>query len=174
MTLESTDCKRLNDLVRLFGVLEDLQHKLATLIQSKIDAIQKADMHAMRELFDKERDIIQRIHEREGLRCQLMDEIGKELGLPSQTARAVPASQLATRLPVSQRGILLDAAAKLRSAIGQVARINRVAGRISSDILRHLQWVFASVVPRDGNPAGYSGNGVPVTARSQRIFEAVG
>jgi len=174
MTPESTKCKRLNDLVRLFGALEDLQHRLVTLIQSKIDAIRKADMHTMRELFDKERDIIQHIQEREGLRCQLMDEIGKDLGLASQASRALPASQLAARLPESQRSILLDAAAKLGKAVGQVARVNRVVGRISGDVLQHLQWVFASVIPRDGKLNGYLGNGEAVTAGNQRIFEAVG
>ncbi len=169
-----TDCKRIKDLVRLFGSLERLQDRLLTLIQSKIDAMRRADIAAMRELGDQEREVVMRLHERDGLRCQLMEEIGRQLRLPPRAARALPVSQLAARLPKSEQGPLLGAAGSLAAAATKVAQVNRVAGAVSRDLLHHLNWVFASVRPRDAAPIGYAGNGALVSPGNQRIFETIG
>ncbi|MGB2986517.1 MAG: flagellar protein FlgN [Phycisphaerae bacterium] len=166
--------KRLQDLLRLFSSLRKLQEHLLALVQSKIDAMRRADIPAMRELDERERAIAKRLHQREGLRRQLMDAIGEEMGLPPQTARALTVSQLASRLPGPQRPGLLNAAEKLREAASKATQVNRVAGVISREILNHLKWVFASVKPADGEPVGYAGDGALVAPAETRIFETVG
>ena len=40
-----------------------------------------ADTESMRELNGEEREVVRRVHKREGLRRQLMDVIGESLGL---------------------------------------------------------------------------------------------
>ncbi len=166
--------KRLRDLVKLLGSLQRLQGQLLILIQSKIDAMKRADIPAMRDLNDQEQTVVKQLQERDGFRRQLMDAIGEELGLPPRSARALSVSQLASRLPEPARTNLLDAAGRLRGAVSQVAQANRVAGAVSREILNHLKWVFASVRPAEGKPVGYSGQGVPVGPCDTRILETVG
>lgn len=166
--------KRLRDLVKLLGSLQRLQGQLLILIQSKIDAMKRADIPAMRDLNDQEQTVVKQLQERDGFRRQLMDAIGEELGLPSRSARALSVSQLASRLPEPARTNLLDAAGRLHRAVSQVAQTNRVAGAVSREILNHLKWVFASVRPAEEKPVGYSGQGVPVGPCDTRILETVG
>ena len=166
--------KYLRDLLRLLDGLQRLHGQLLTLIRSKIDAMRRAEISAMRELSEQEQTLARRLEEREGLRRQLMDAIGEQLGLPPRAARALSVSQLASRLPEGQRADLLDTAGKLREAVAKVAQANRVAGAISREILTHLKWVFASVRPADVRPVGYSGDGEAVGTLDARIFETVG
>jgi len=144
------------------------------LIQSKNDAMKRADIPAMRDLNDQEQTVVKQLQERDGFRRQLMDAIGEELGLPPRSARALSVSQLASRLPEPARTNLLDAAGKLRRAVSQVVQANCVAGAVSREILNHLKWVFASVRPAEEKPVGYSGQGVPVGPCDTRILETVG
>ena len=55
-----------------------------------------------------------------------------------------------------------------------MAQVNRIAGVVSRELVNHLQWVFASVAPKDDTPAGYSGDGTLVRPVETRVFEAVG
>jgi hypothetical protein len=171
---QTVEPRRLNDLVRLMGVLERLHEGLLTLVQAKIDAMKRADMPAMSALKDREQAVVRQLREREGLRRQLVDWMGEEMGLPSREARAWSVSQLAARLSEPGRTKLLDAAGGLRQVISRVAQANRIAGAVSREILNHLGWVFASVRPVEGRPVGYSGRGAVVAASQTRIFEIVG
>jgi len=165
---------RLKDLIRLFGVLKDLHGQLLVLIQLKMDAMRRADLAVVNELNQREQAMVRRLEEREGLRRPLMDSIGAELGLPSRAARELTVSQLAARLSEPARRSLVDAANELRAVVAQVARLNRVAGAFTRDVMNHLKWVFASVRPKEDGPSGYTGMGVAATAADLRIFEAVG
>ena len=171
---KSLEPKRLKDLLKLLGGVQKLQEQLLELVQAKMDAMRRADISGMRELNERERALAIRLQQREGLRCQLMDQIGNELGLPPGTARAIPVSQVASRLPEPGRGRLLDAAKRLRQVVAQVARGNRMAGVISREILNHLRWVFASVTPKEEKPVGYAVDGMLVGSSKVRIFETVG
>lgn len=166
--------KRLKDLLKLLGGLQKLHEQLLELVQAKMDTMRRADISGMRELNERERTLAKRLQQREGLRCQLMDQIGNELGMPPRTARAIPLSQMASRIPEPGRERLLDAAQRLRQVVAQVARGNRVVGVISREILNHLRWVFASVTPKEEKPVGYSVDGLLVGSSKVRIFETVG
>jgi len=172
--IKTIEAKRLRDLLRLLDSLATMNEQLFVLIGSKIDAMKRADLHAMRECGERERDIVQQMQEREGLRRQLMDSIGEQLGFSSRSARAMSVSQLASRLADGQRSALTDAADRVRKAVFKVAQANRVAGVVSREILQHLKWIFASVRPRDEKPAGYAGDGVMVPSRNTPMFETVG
>lgn len=164
---------RLRDLIRLFDVLRDLHGQLLALIQFKMDAMKRADLPAVNELNQREQAMVRRLEEREGLRRQLMDSIGAELGLPPRAARVLTVSQLAARLTEPARRSLLDSANELRSVAVKVARLNRVAGAFTREVTTHLKWVFAAVRPKEDSPSGYTGTGVAAAA-DLRLFEAVG
>ena len=168
------DAKLFRDLVRLFGGLHDLQDKLLQAVQSKIEAMKRADIQAMRQFAEREQALITRQQEREGFRCQLMDRIGGELGLPGGAGRSLSISQLASRLAEPQCTVLQDAAGKVRERALKVAQTNRVAGVVAREITNHLKWVFASVRPEGDSPVGYAGDGALVTASSTKILETVG
>lgn len=171
---KTIEAKRLRDLLKLLDTLATMNEQLFTLIGSKIDAMKRADLHAMRDCGEQERDMVQRMQEREGMRRQLMDAIGEEWGLSSRSARALSVTQLASRLVDSQRTALCAAADRVRKAVFKVTQANRVAGVVSREILHHLKWIFASVRPRDEKPAGYAGDGVMVPSCNTPMFETVG
>ena len=166
--------KRLKDLITLLGALGNLQERLLDLAQSKIDAMKRADVPALRRLSDQEQALAKRLTDSNGLRCQLMDSIGAELGMPAPSARALSVSQLAKRLSGPGRMNLLATADRLRKAVSRTAQVNRVAGASAREILNHLKWVFGAVRPADAKPLGYSGDGSPVGSRETLIFETVG
>lgn len=171
---ENVEFKRLTDLKQLFGVLKNLQEQLLASVRGTTDAMKRADVGAMRDLQQQQRMVVEQLEEREGLRRQLMDGIGRELNLPARSARALSVSQLAARLPEAQRTGLLDAAEGLRKVVFQVAHANRLAGVIARETLNHLKWVFASVRPAPSAAAGYSGDGAPTGTPDTRIFDTVG
>ncbi len=170
----TTGSTRLGDLVKLLNQIQTLYEELLALIGKKIQAMKRADLEAMRTSQASEQELTRRLHEREGLRRQLMDAIGLELGLPAPAGRTLKVSQLAARIGEAERVPLSATVDRLRSTIAKVAQANRVAGVISREIVNHLRWVFAAVQPRGETPAGYSGAGVPVCGPRPRLFEAVG
>ena len=171
---ESIEPRRFRDLLRLLAEQRRLHERLVKLGQAKLDAIKRADTESMRELNGEEREVVRRVHKREGLRRQLMDVIGESLGLPPRTARALPVSQLSSRVPEPQRALLQEAAGKLRETIGRVAKVNRMTGAVSRGVLGHLGWVLKAVSPGREDPAGYCGDGAPMAGSATQIFETVG
>ncbi len=165
---------RIKDLIRLLDALRIQQQQLLDCIESKLDAVRRADVPALQELRRKETALVSGLRERDGLRRQLMDRIGCELGWPVGAGRALHISKLASRVTGPERAPLLDAAKELRDVVFAVQRANRVAGAVSRELLNHLGSVFASVVPKDESPAGYSGDGAVVCRSDLRLFEAVG
>lgn len=170
----SVEPRRLTDLIRLFDGLRELHERLLDVIRSKIDAMKRADIAAMQEHVVEEQDLARRLQQREGLRRQLMDAIGKELGLKSLSARDLTVSQLESHLPESARRRLREQTNRLTEVVAKVARINRVAGALSREVLNHVKWVFASVKPKADKSAGYSGNGELLSEASSLVFETVG
>lgn len=171
---KNIESARFCDLRELLAGLERLQVELVSLIRTKIDAMKKNDLNAMRDLAAREQALAGTIHEREGVRRQLMDAIGRQMGWPPQTARALSLSQLAARVPDAQRAVLLAGGRSLRQAVSRVARANRVAGAVAGQISGHLAWVFASVRPRQGGPAAYTGSGGLVARSENVILDAMG
>lgn len=158
----------------MLDTLRQQQAQLLDCIESKLDAVRRADVPAMQDLYRKEATLVSQIRERDGFRRQLMDRIGCELGWPVGAGRALHISKLASRVTAAERAPLLDAARELRDAALAVQRANRVTGAVSRELLNHLRTVFASVVPKNDSPVGYTGDGAVVCQSDVRVFEAVG
>lgn len=162
------------DLTRLLDSLRLQQQQLLECIESKLDAVRRADVEAMQRLHRQEAKLLKDLREREGLRRQMMDALGRGLGWPIGAGRALHISKLASRLTGADKTQLLDAAKALRDVAFSVQRVNRVAGTVSRNLLDHLGAVFASVVPTSNEPSGYSGSGAVVRQSGNLVFEAVG
>ena len=166
--------KRLRDLMQLLEQTRELYSLLHDAVQAKIKAMKCADLHDMREQTQKEHALAKRLHEREGLRGQLLELIGKDMNLSAHESRSMTLSQLAQHLPQNQVDQLNEISNRLRNTITQVAHANRVAGVTSREVLNHLKWVLDSVKPKDDQPAGYNGDGSAMTSSETKIFETVG
>ena len=170
----TTKPQGLADLLRLLATLRHLHDKLGDVIDAKLGAMKRADIHAMRDLGEQEQSLAARIHEREGLRRQVMDRIGDEMALGKGLARTLSATQLAEQLRGVDKSAFQEAADLLGHSIRRVAQINRVAGVATREMLHHLRWVFASVRPQREETVGYAGDGTLVSPSNTRIFDAVG
>lgn len=175
MDLMSADARqRIEDLIELLNRLSTLHEDLLGAIRRKIDAMKRADIDDMRTFGEKEQSIVVKISEREGLRRQLMDLIGRDLKLPAGSARTVSFKQLVARIPKAWHAALNEAGDRLRSCMTRVAAANRVAGEIARQIVTHLKWVFGSVRPDEGEPVGYSRTGMVVSNAETLLFDAMG
>lgn len=174
MINEKQTIKGTTELVRLMDELTALHEQLLGAVCAKTEAMRRADMPAMRESGRQEQLLVERINERTGLRRQLMDMIGDQLGLPRKTARVITASQLAARLPESHRAALMAAAVRLKEAVAPVARANRMGSAIATRVVGHLKQVFASVTGAEGSAPAYSRTGGVAQRRDAMLFEALG
>jgi len=166
--------KRIRDLQALIGELCELHDDLAALIQKKIDSMKRSDLKGMQELGAEESAVVERIHEREGLRRQLTDAVAEEMGLGPRSGRDLSVTELASHLKAEQAERLVDSAAGLRERVERVARINQVAGVISREVVRHLNWILGAVGRGRDGVVGYAGSGAPLGAPDGRILDAVG
>jgi len=171
---DAVDLKRLRDLVRLFDTLRLLHEELFRVTDSKIDAMRHADTGAIQAAGENEQLIVTRLKEREGLRKQLMEAIGQDLGIAKNAARLLTVSQLATRLPEPERGLVVSAASRLQAAMTKSSQANRVAAAVAREVVQHMKWVFAAVRPAETALHGYTGRGQTIANTDASLFEIVG
>lgn len=171
---KTADPKRVQDLIRLLEDMTAGYEQLAEFVQGKIDAMRQADIETMRFSAGQERELAETLNAKEGLRRQVVDAIGEQLGLAPKTARVMTMSQLGARLARAQRSALTEVSLKLRDTMARVAKVNRVAGVIGRGILGHLDAVFQSITATVEPPVGYAGDGGLVGFGDNRLFDAVG
>jgi len=159
----------IDDLIKLMTGLEALHGDLTVLVERKIDAMRRADVEGLTELGAKEVALTQRLRERDAMRRQVLERIGKELGQTPARARTLTVTQLTAHLDAAQCAQLMDAARKLRAAVFKSARVSRLAGAIARDVLDHMRWVFASVRPKGQSSSEFGG-----ARMEHRILDAVG
>jgi hypothetical protein len=170
----SSQSNTVSSLARLLGQLRTLYERLLELIQQKMDAMRRADLHALRAISEEEAPLVYRLQEREGLRRQLMGLIARAHGLSDGDGRSATISQIAERIDGTQRRELGSAADALREVVAKVAGANRIAGAATRDVLHHMQWVTASIRPGGRRPEGYSPKGAKVDANGAMLFETLG
>jgi DNA-directed RNA polymerase sigma subunit (sigma70/sigma32) len=161
-------------LLQVLKQLTELHERLRTEVELKTQAMRRADMNALREHAGAEPEVVGQITERNGLRLQLMDQIGEELSLPPKTGRVLRVRQLAERLVESQRDRLLAAAEELREAAREANRCNRTAHSVARAILEHLRVVIGAMTTTDTDTAPYEAGGKRRSVAGTRIFEAMG
>jgi flagellar biosynthesis/type III secretory pathway chaperone len=192
MNTSKNESSRLPELFRLLDAMRNLYEQLNETVRTKLHAMRKADIAEIQAALERERTLVARLVEREGLRKQLMDLIGKEVGLdpatgtkPPANANAAPVlagragrtltvSQLAQLLSPMRASELKSRADALRKTVAEVAQANRVCDLTTRSLLHHLQWVFASVRPQSDPPIVYSGLGGTVTHSATRLVDIVG
>ena len=165
---------RCRDLARLLTLLRTRHEELLEAVQEQAEALARADRERMRAAGERIQSLVQGIAVQDGLRRQLMDALGRDLGLEARRGRELTVAQLAQRLSGAARAALESAAEPLREVVGRVARANRRSAGVVAGVLGHLREVFAAI-GRGCEPGGcYSGRGLGVTAPGLGILETVG
>ena len=166
--------RRCRDLLRLLEGLTERHTELLRALQDQVEAMGRADHERMRITGARIESLTQGIAVQEGLRRQLMDAMGKELGLEPRRGRELTAGQMAERLSGTARETFEAASGRLRDVVDRVARANRLSAGVITGVLGHLKQVFAAI-GREREPGGcYSGGGRSVRAPSMSILETVG
>ncbi len=170
----TTESKRWRDLLKLINGLEKLHGELSIVMDAKIKAMKRSDLSTMRTLGHQEQALIERIREREGLRRQLVECLGVDLGWSIGKAKSMTLRQLLSAATNPIHDDLRTAADKLRTTMFQLTQISRVAGTVAREITHHMQCVFAAIRPKQDDPTAYTGAGVLASPIGSNMFEVVG
>ncbi len=167
--------KRVGQVVQVLSELKHLHDELALVVRRKLDAMRAADTDALRSAVAREEFLAQRIREQDGLRRQIVELIGAALGRSAAESRAMTVSELAECLGEPARSRLLLLAGALRERVRETGELNRVAGAVSREMLRHFRHVF-QVMAQASPPSGgvYTRSGFTETRTGMSVFEAVG
>ena len=166
--------KRLDSLVRLLQTIHDLYADLGSVLDAKLSAMRSADMASVQELQVRQRKLSERIAERNGLRRQLLERTGEDLGLDKVAARGMSLRALAARVPEPHRGHLLIMADKLRETVERVEKMNLKIGFVSTVMLKHFEKVFEAMTAPAADPGLYTSHGRQVSEAGGAMFQVVG
>jgi hypothetical protein len=165
---------RISELAVLLDRIAGTYRELSALAREKVTQMGAADILALRANADREKELVRKAQEQDGLRRQLMEIIGRGWGMGAQSARRMTASQLLQRVEASQRGEIERAVKNLRQSSGELSEAHRTAGLVASAVLTHLREVFAAISRLDDAPNVYAPNGRVSPGGARRIFEATG
>lgn len=164
----------LDDLLTVMQRLESLHQELREALQQKLEHMRRADQTGIQACLDREQVLVRSIIEQEGLRKQIMEQVGRGYGLGAKTARTMPARRLAERVTEPSRSRLNELADRLKSVVQDVKRINGLVTRVSQEVLGHLTEVFTTLTGSATPASGYSRAGRTVEGRPRELFETVG
>jgi len=165
---------RVGDLVVLLGDLKEVHEELLAVIQQKLAAMRRADTEALNSCLAREQFLTDRIRQREGLRQQLVQLIGRELGLSSEQVQGLSLRELAERVDEPRRGQLLALSACIRETLGAIDAANRVAALVTGEMLKHYRQVYSAMARSGPSMGTYSSRGQLAADRPAQVFEAVG
>ncbi len=174
MTAEKVIESRSGELVTLLGELKGLHEELLRFIEQKLEAMRRADTEKLNACLSREQFLAQRIAEREGLRQQLVQLIGRAMDLTQDQTERLTVKDIADRVAEPRRGQLLGLAAGIRQTLQAIHARNQVAALVTDEMLKHFRQVY-TVMAKSGPSTGrYSPAGTPATDRPRQVFEAVG
>ena len=174
MVMQGPENSRITTLVRLLDEIAELHTRLLAAIELKIDAMKTADTEQIRQTMLGEKEIVEQINEREGLRKQLTVNLGRSFGVSPERARSMSAMQFAERFAGKEASRIENAVKKMRELTSQIASRNHVAQLVSQNILRHMRVVFASMTAPSTGGVAYSADGQANVSANERIFDLVG
>ncbi len=166
--------KLARDLVRLMGDLLDLHGELAMHLRNKLAGARQADSAKIQSITAREKLLVERLAEREGLRRHLCRHIAVQLGWSEERRARIKLDELAAELPEPYRSQLLTAAVGLRNTIKEIERMRVTMTLVTQVMLEHLGHVLAVMTTGVPSGEGYMRNGRREGTTSSCVFEAVG
>ncbi|MEE9243807.1 MAG: flagellar protein FlgN [Mycobacterium sp.] len=165
---------RLSAMLVLLNRLVDLHDELRTTLSDKLDSMRRAELDGLHTCIERERALTQRIREQEGLRKQLVEQLGRGFGMSPDVARGLSARELAQRLAEPDRIRLNHVADRLKDAVDGVRRMNDLVGRVSAQVMQHVDRLFQAITTTEEPGGGYTKRGRTMTSTPQELFQAIG
>ncbi|MCK6456882.1 MAG: flagellar protein FlgN [Phycisphaerae bacterium] len=159
-------------LAELLRGLTSLQEELTTVLESKLDAMRRADTPAMQSATAHERRLLDRLTQLDIERHAIVARAAEALGLPDRAGLTV--RRVAESCGEPDRSRLLVLAEGLRQKMLRVAELNRVIALVTGEMLAHYRTVFTAMARGGEDSGGYSHRGRPQSAAAVRVLDAVG
>ena len=110
----------------------------------------------------------------EGLRQQLVQLIGRELGLSTEQVQDLSLRALAERFDEPRQGQLLTLSASIRERLSAIDAANKVAALVTGEMLKHYRQVYSAMARSGPSMGTYSAGGQLAADRPVQVFDAVG
>ncbi|NLX14138.1 MAG: hypothetical protein GXY44_10870 [Phycisphaerales bacterium] len=162
------------ELARLMGDLLSLHGELAMHLRNKLSGARQADSAKIQSINAREKLLVERLTEREGLRRQLCRHIAGQLGWSEERQEKIKLDELAAGLPEPHRSQLLTVAVGLRKTVREIERMRVTMTLVTQVMLEHLGHVLAVMTTGVPSGEGYLRNGRRQGTNSSCVFEAVG
>lgn len=172
-SMRPTVDRRLGDLLVVMERLEGLYLELRQELSNKLEHMRRADHDGMAVSVEREQALVTRINEQEGLRKQVMEQVGRGYGLAPATIRAMPVRRLAERVIEPYRTRLFELADRLKAVVADVKKANGLINRVSQDVLTHVREIF-SVITAAEPASEYSCSGRTVESKPREMFSTIG
>lgn len=166
--------KRVAQLVTLLEEIQRLYAELADVLERKLTAVRRADTAGMTASSRRERFLVDRIRERDGLRRQLMVMLGQAWGVDGRTAEAMPVREVAGRVEGMLADRLTALADAIRAAMERVAHANRIIDVVGRSMAQHFRSVYDAMTAGMRQRDVYARNGRTDTGAALRVFEMTG
>ncbi len=166
--------KRIKELTFLLTEMKGLHEGLREAIQRKLGAMRSADTDAIHAAAQRERELADRIRKEEGLRQVLMERIGQSMGIGAVECRKMTVGSLAERVDEPAKSRLLVLGNELREVASEVARLNRVAGLVSSEMVRHFRNIYSTFNRGGVDRAVYGNTGRPKESAMPAMIDTTG
>ena len=147
------------------------QQQLALLLENKLEAMRRYDVHRLEGLADSEKQLLEKMqlaavrrrHTAETLTRQVLAQLG----------RPATAKELAAASDEPVRSQLYSLSALLAQECERVQRLNRINDIASRKMLGHVDQVFRVIAQAEHDVGLYSRGGRKPALEQNRIFDAI-
>lgn len=166
--------KRVAQLVTLLEEIQRLYVELADVLERKLTAVRRADTAGMTASSRRERFLVDRIRERDGLRRQLMVLVGQAWDMNAKAAEKMSVREVAAKSEKALADRLTALADAIRAAMERVAHANRIIDVVGKSMSQHFRSVYEAMTSGLRERDVYSRTGRPTGDVALRVFEMTG
>jgi flagellar biosynthesis/type III secretory pathway chaperone len=145
----------MNKLIQTLNEELQMQRDLETVLEQKLDAMQRRDLDRMDLLFTQEQKLVNRLRLNNQKRTVAVRQAVKQF-LPDQPSEAVSARELARILDEPEQGKLLTLVALLKEVAEKIQRLNRIVAQATRKLMGHFDAIF-NMIAHCGDEMGLYG-----------------
>lgn len=164
-----------DDARELVETLEDIERHLSALLQiseRKLEAMRRADVHALGQCaLDEEREL-QRLLRHDGRRETVLARLAQALRVFGPAPARL--SAIAARLSPPYSTQILAKSTVLRDRAKKLEEKSRLAAAVAQSVQSHIRSVFAEIAKANQESVGYGRHGQPASVTTRPWVDAVG
>jgi CHAT domain-containing protein len=160
------------DLLAAMSSVHDLLRQLLELADTKLSAMRRADVEALRQCATDESSVLQELIEREKQRDAVLARLAQSLHWPDRGGGRL--SGIAERLSEPFRSRLLAKTESLHQIASALRQKNRLAASVARNLHSHIRAVFDDVARVNQESVMYGPSGKHEHRNAQAWVDAVG